>query len=81
MIDLTFGFRNLAFMKYLSLRQQWVLFFLALLILGVLYFKFYYSPLPSSPEKVPREIVVEVTGEVRNPGDRDSSHCRKRKGP
>ena len=55
-------------MKYLSLRQQWVLFFLALLILGVLYFKFYYSPLPSSPEQVLREIVVEVTGEVRNPG-------------
>jgi competence protein ComEA len=55
-------------LKYFSLRQQWVLFFLALLILGILYFKFYYSPLPPSPEQAIREIVVEVSGEIRNPG-------------
>jgi competence protein ComEA len=41
---------------------------LALLILGILYFKFYYSPLPPSPEQAIREIVVEVSGEIRNPG-------------
>jgi competence protein ComEA len=55
-------------MKYFSLRQQRVLFILALLILGILYLKFYYSPSPSSPEQMIREIVVEVSGEVRNPG-------------
>jgi len=55
-------------MKYFSLGQQWVLFALALLILGILYFKFYYHPLPSPPEETIREIVVEVSGEVRSPG-------------
>ena len=55
-------------MKYFSLHQQWVLFILALLLLGILYFKFYYHPLPSPPEGVVRETVVEVSGEVRNPG-------------
>lgn len=55
-------------MKYFSLHQQWVLFFIALLLLGILYFKFYYHPLPSPPEAIIREIVVEVLGEVRNPG-------------
>ena len=55
-------------MKYFSLGQQWVLFFIALLILGILYFKFYYHLIPSPPEEVVREIVVEVQGEVRNPG-------------
>lgn len=55
-------------MKYFSLRQQSVLFVLALLILGILYFKFYYHPLPSPSEEIVREIVVEVSGEVRNPG-------------
>ena len=55
-------------MKHFSLGQQKILFVLALLILGILYFKFYYFPLPSSPERVIKEIVVEVLGEVRNPG-------------
>jgi len=55
-------------MKYFSLHQQWVLFVLALLLLGILYFKFYYHPLPSPSEGVVRETVVEVAGEVRNPG-------------
>jgi len=55
-------------LKYFSLHQQWVLFFIALLILGILYFKFYYHPLPSPSEEDVREIVVEVSGEVRNPG-------------
>jgi competence protein ComEA len=64
--DLDFGIWNL--MKHFSLGQQKILFVLALLILGILYFKFYYSPSPSSPEQMIREIVVEVSGEVRNPG-------------
>jgi competence protein ComEA len=55
-------------MKYFSLHQQWVLFVLALLLLGILYFKFYYQPLPSPSEGVVRETVVEIAGEVRNPG-------------
>lgn len=55
-------------MKYFSLHQQWVLFFIALLLPGILYFKFYYHPLPSPPEAIIREIAVEVLGEVRNPG-------------
>jgi competence protein ComEA len=54
-------------LKYFSLQQQSVLFFIALLILGILYFKFYYhSPLP--PEEIVREIVVEVFGEIHKPG-------------
>ena len=55
-------------MKYFSLHQQWVLFILALLLLGILYFKFYYHPLPSPSEGVVRETIVEIAGEVRNPG-------------
>jgi competence protein ComEA len=54
-------------MKYFSLNQQWVLFFIALLLLGILYFKFYYHPLSSPSEEFIREIVVEVSGEVRSP--------------
>ena len=55
-------------MKYFSLHQQWVLFILALLLLGILYFKFYYHPRPSPSEETIREIVVEVSGEARSPG-------------
>jgi competence protein ComEA len=55
-------------LKYFSLNQQWVLFFIALLILGILYFKFYYHPIPYPSEEFVQEIVVEVSGEVRNPG-------------
>lgn len=54
-------------MRYFSLSQQWVLLFLALLILGILAFKFYYpSPLPT--EEIVKEIVVEVLGEIQKPG-------------
>jgi len=55
-------------MKYLSLGQQKVLFVLALFILVIIYFQFHYHPFPPSPEENLREIVVEVLGEVRNPG-------------
>ena len=55
-------------MKYFSLHQQWVLFFIALLILGILYFKFYYQPFSPPSEEFTKEVVVEVAGEVRNPG-------------
>ena len=54
-------------MRYLSLDQQRILFILALFILSLLYFKFYYHPsLP--PEERFREFVIEVVGEVQNPG-------------
>ena len=55
-------------MKYFSLHHQWVLFVLALLILGILYFKFYYQPFPPPSEEFTKEVVVEVAGEVQNPG-------------
>jgi competence protein ComEA len=55
-------------MRYLSLGQQKVLFILALFILVILYFQFYYHPLPRPSEELNQEIVVEVLGEVRNPG-------------
>jgi competence protein ComEA len=55
-------------MKYFSVSQQWVLFVVALLLLGILTFKFYYYP-PSTPSGEPvKEVVVEVLGEVRQPG-------------
>jgi len=60
--------RILHSIRYFSPQQQWVLFFIALLILGILYFKFYDQPLPTPPEEFVREIVVEVSGEVRSPG-------------
>jgi competence protein ComEA len=55
-------------MKYFSVPQQRILFVLVLLLLGILYFKFYYHPLSPLPEEFLKEIVVEVSGEVRNPG-------------
>lgn len=55
-------------MKHFSLSQQWVLSLLALLMLGLLYFRFYHTPLPSPSEEVYREVVIEVAGEVRTPG-------------
>jgi len=55
-------------MRYFSLHQQWVLFIIALLILGILYFKFYYPPLPSPSEEIVKEVVIEVSGEVLKPG-------------
>jgi competence protein ComEA len=55
-------------MKYFSLGQQWILFILALFILSILFFKFYYHPLPSSQEENIKEVVIEVIGEVQKPG-------------
>jgi competence protein ComEA len=54
-------------MRYFSVGQQSILFLLALLILALIYHKFYYRP-ASPPEEVYQEIVVEVLGEVKNPG-------------
>jgi len=54
-------------MKYFSLGQQQILFILALLLLGILTFKFYYHP-PLPPEEIVKEIVVEVLGEIQKPG-------------
>jgi len=55
-------------MRYLFLGQQKILFILALLILVITYFRFYYHPILSAPEEIVREIVVEVSGEVQSPG-------------
>jgi competence protein ComEA len=55
-------------MKYFSVSQQWVLFVFALLLLGSLTFKFYYHPRPTLSETLAGETVVEVSGEVRQPG-------------
>lgn len=54
-------------LKYFSLSQQWVLLGLALLILALFYFRFYDHPSPG-PQLIVNEFVVEVSGEVRNPG-------------
>ncbi len=54
-------------MRYFSLGQQWVLLFLALFILGILTFNFYYHS-PLAPEETVKEIVVEVLGEIQKPG-------------
>jgi len=54
-------------MRYLSIGQQKVLFLLAVFILALIFYKFYYRP--SSPaEEVYKEVVIEVLGEVRKPG-------------
>jgi competence protein ComEA len=55
-------------MRYFSIGQQRILFALALLILGILYFKFYYHPPPYPQEENIRETVIEVIGEVQKPG-------------
>ena len=59
---------NLLSLKYFSLHQQWFLFFIALLLLGILTLKFYYQPASPSSEGFVKEVVVEVSGEVLNPG-------------
>jgi len=58
----------LAFMKHFSLSQQWVLLGIVLLILGSLYFGFLYHAPSPFPEESVKEVVVEVSGEVRSPG-------------
>jgi competence protein ComEA len=55
-------------LKYFSLTQQKILLLLALILLGILYFKFYYHPLLSPSEEIVKEMVIEVLGEVWNPG-------------
>jgi len=54
-------------MRYLSLSQQRILLVLASFLLAALYLKFYYFP-PTPSEKITKEIVIEVLGEVRKPG-------------
>ncbi|MBM4339866.1 MAG: hypothetical protein FJ110_10000 [Deltaproteobacteria bacterium] len=54
-------------MKYLSFGQQRILLVLALLLLGILYFKFYHSS-PAPSEKIAKEIAIEVQGEIHKPG-------------
>lgn len=54
--------------KYFSLGQQKILLILALLILILTYFGFYYRPSSPPSEDVIKEIVVEITGGVQRPG-------------
>jgi competence protein ComEA len=53
---------------HFSMGHQKILLFLALFILSILYFKFYFHPYSSPSEEIFREVVVEVLGEVRRPG-------------
>jgi len=54
-------------MRYFSLGQQKLLIALALFIFALLYLKFYFHrSLP--PEETYQEVVVEILGEVQNPG-------------
>jgi len=55
-------------MKYFSIPQQCVLFSVAAVLLGILYLKFYYQPISFPSEELVKEVVVEVSGEVRSPG-------------
>jgi competence protein ComEA len=55
-------------MKHFSLGQQKILFVLALVILALLCFRFYFRPLSPPSEEVFDEVVVEVLGEVHQPG-------------
>src|SRR5512139_995451 len=52
---------------HFSMGQQKLLFVLALLILALLYLKFYFHRSPPSEETY-REVVVEILGEVQKPG-------------
>lgn len=54
-------------MRYFSLRQQLMLFILALFSFGLFYLKFHH-PSPPLQETASKEFVVEVVGEVRKPG-------------
>lgn len=53
---------------FFSLHQQWVLYVITLLLLGSLCFSFFYHPPSPSSEELVKEVVVEVSGEVRSPG-------------
>jgi competence protein ComEA len=53
-------------MKYLSLGQQKILIILALFILALIYYKFYYRP-ASPPEETYQEVVIGILGEVQEP--------------
>lgn len=55
-------------MRFLSLGQQRILFLLALVILTLLYFRFFYHPLPFPSMTSDEETVVEVSGDVQSPG-------------
>lgn len=53
---------------FFSLHQQWVLYVITFLLLGSLFFSFFYHPPSPSSEELVKEVVVEVSGEVRSPG-------------
>jgi competence protein ComEA len=53
---------------FFSLRQQCVLYVITLLLLGSLWFSFFYHSLSPSSEELVKEVVIEVSGEVRSPG-------------
>jgi competence protein ComEA len=55
-------------MRHLSLGQQSILFLVSLVLLAILYGKFYHSPRPTPKEEIYSEIAIEVVGEVHTPG-------------
>jgi competence protein ComEA len=55
-------------MKHFSRSQQWILFFVALFILGLLFVEFYDPFFPKPPAVPSKEFVVEVSGDVDRPG-------------
>jgi len=54
--------------RYFSADQQKFLFIFGFFILVAVCLQFYYHSPPRSSEELTQEIVVEVSGEVRNPG-------------
>ncbi len=55
-------------LRTFSSTQQSLLFLLLLLLMGLLYFRFYHRPLSTFPEINGKESVVELRGGIRNPG-------------
>jgi competence protein ComEA len=53
---------------FFSFRQQCVLYVITLLLLGSLCFSFFYHPPSPSSGELVKEVVIEVSGEVRSPG-------------